>query len=38
MQPEMYDPKVIEPRWQQYWEEKGIFRALRIIPGRSTTA
>ncbi len=27
MQPEMYDPKVIEPRWQQYWEEKGIFRA-----------
>ena len=22
-----YDPKAIEPRWQQYWRESGIFRA-----------
>ena len=21
-----YDPKSIEPRWQRYWEENGIFR------------
>lgn len=24
---ERYDPKKIEPRWQQYWEEKDTFRA-----------
>jgi leucyl-tRNA synthetase len=24
-----YDPSVIEPRWQQRWEESGTFRAVR---------
>ncbi len=25
---ERYDPKVIEPKWQQYWEDKGLFRTV----------
>ena len=24
---EPYNPKTIEPKWQQRWEEAGIFRA-----------
>src|SRR4051812_47674289 len=26
---EAYDPSVIEPKWQQYWEENKTFRAVR---------
>ncbi|WP_322798095.1 leucine--tRNA ligase [Thermoflexus sp.] len=26
---ERYDPQVIEPKWQQRWEETGIYRAVR---------
>src|SRR6185503_20798034 len=22
-----YDPAALEPRWQQHWEEEGLFRA-----------
>ena len=24
-----YDPKSIEPKWQRYWEERGLFQAPR---------
>jgi len=24
--PKQYDPKDVEPKWQKYWEEKGIFK------------
>ncbi len=24
--PKRYDPKTAEPKWQQFWEEKGLFR------------
>ena len=30
---ERYDPAVIEPKWQAYWEEHATFRARRT-PGR----
>ena len=30
---EAYDPSVIEPKWQQYWEQNKTFRAERH-PGR----
>ncbi len=23
-----YDPKTIEPKWQEYWERNGVFRAV----------
>ena len=24
--PERYDPKLVEPKWQQYWKEKNIYK------------
>lgn len=24
----MYDPKIIEKKWQQYWDEKNTFQAF----------
>ena len=30
---ERYDPATIEPKWQQYWQERQTFRAVRR-PGR----
>src|SRR5210317_922479 len=24
--PKQYDPQVVEPKWQKYWEEKGTFK------------
>jgi len=28
-----YDPATIEPKWQKYWDNSGVFRAIRH-PGR----
>jgi len=28
MEPTRYEPSTIEPRWQQYWEEHNLFKAL----------
>src|SRR6185312_6943046 len=28
-----YDPAVVEPKWQKYWEENATFRAVRH-PGK----
>ena len=25
-----YEPKRIEPRWQEYWRERGTFRAIAL--------
>ena len=24
--PKEYDPKAIEPKWQEFWEREGIYR------------
>ena len=29
-----YDPKRIEPRWQEYWETHQTFRTEDLVPGR----
>jgi len=28
-----YNPAIIEPKWQRYWEEKGTFRTPRLPKG-----
>ncbi len=28
--PKRYDPKTAEPKWQQFWEDKGLFRFDRF--------
>ena len=33
-----YNPKVIEPRWQRYWEENKTFRTPEPPTSRSTTS
>jgi valyl-tRNA synthetase len=33
--PKAYDPKSVEPRWYQFWEESGFFKADPSRPGPS---